>query len=350
VKASSARLADEKALASAEKGRVERAEAQLRDLKRELDAAHKARGEEETASKALRADLARRSQELALLNKSLDDLRTPSAGLRQALAARDAELAAAKAFREKWVAAEDRARLLEKSVRAGEQELAGARQTVATLQGEVGKARAVAESRFAGITLTGRRVIFLVDMSGSMELVDENTPSPEKWLEVRNTVLQLMRSLGNLEKFQVITFSSKIGFPLGKEGEWLDAKVPPAEVGKVLTAIKPKGGTNMHLALEAAFRYRTQGLDTVYLLSDGLPNLGPGLDRPSRELSEVERGTILGKFVRKVLRENWNRPLPGQARVRINTVGFFYESPDLGAFLWALSRENDGSFVGMSKP
>jgi hypothetical protein len=27
-----------------------------------------------------------------------------------------------------------------------------------------------------------------------------------------------------------------------------------------------------------------------------------------------------------------------------------FKSPDLGSFLWALSRENDGSFVGMSKP
>ena len=38
------------------------------------------------------------------------------------------------------------------------------------------------------------------------------------------------------------------------------------------------------------------------------------------------------------------------ARVRINTIGFFFESPDVGAFLWALARENDGSFVGMSRP
>ena len=40
----------------------------------------------------------------------------------------------------------------------------------------------------------------------------------------------------------------------------------------------------------------------------------------------------------------------GRPRVRINAVGFFYESPEVGAFLWALARENDGSFVGMSKP
>jgi hypothetical protein len=36
--------------------------------------------------------------------------------------------------------------------------------------------------------------------------------------------------------------------------------------------------------------------------------------------------------------------------VRVNAVGFYYESPDVGAFLWALTRENDGGFVGMSKP
>ena len=46
---------------------------------------------------------------------------------------------------------------------------------------------------------------------------------------------------------------------------------------------------------------------------------------------------------------SWNPPKAAD-RVRINAVGFFYESPDVGAFLWAMTRENDGSFVGMSKP
>ena len=52
----------------------------------------------------------------------------------------------------------------------------------------------------------------------------------------------------------------------------------------------------------------------------------------------------------KKLKSEWNRSYSGRPKVRINTVGFFYESPDVGAFLWALARENDGSFVGMSKP
>ena len=140
-----------------------------------------------------------------------------------------------------------------------------------------------------------------------------------------------------------------------------DAKLPeqpsrraagasPERIKQALSAVKPYGGTNMYAAFDAAFRYRAQDLDTVYLLSDGLPNQGEGLTTAQRELKEVEQAEILGKHVRKTLKNDWNRALVGRPRVRINSVGFFYESPDLGAFLWALARENEGSFVGMSRP
>jgi hypothetical protein len=107
----------------------------------------------------------------------------------------------------------------------------------------------------------------------------------------------------------------------------------------------------MHAAMDAAFRYRSMGLDTIYLLSDGLPNDGPGLTiEQANSLKETEREEILARYIRNEMRRSWNRDIPGQPKVRINTVGFFYESPDVGAFLWALARENDGGFVGMSKP
>jgi hypothetical protein len=59
---------------------------------------------------------------------------------------------------------------------------------------------------------------------------------------------------------------------------------------------------------------------------------------------------ILGKDVRDTLARSWNRAEPGRPKVRINAVGFYFDSVDVGAFLWALARDNDGSFVGMSKP
>src|SRR5207245_2334982 len=46
---------------------------------------------------------------------------------------------------------------------------------------DTARLQAAMEHRFAGIALTGEKVVFLVDTSGSMELVDENTPALHKW-------------------------------------------------------------------------------------------------------------------------------------------------------------------------
>jgi hypothetical protein len=121
-------------------------------------------------------------------------------------------------------------------------------------------------------------------------------------------------------------------------------------VREALLQIKPKDDTNMFAAFEKAFSLRATGLDTIYLFSDGLPTSGEGLTPAQENLSEQERGVILGKYVRDKITRSWNRADNGRPRVKIHSIGFYFDSPDLGAFLWSLSRENDGSFVGMSKP
>jgi hypothetical protein len=223
-----------------------------------------------------------------------------------------------------------------------------------SLTDQLAKLRLAADNRFAGIQLSGRRVVFLVDMSGSMKMVDEKTVAPDKWPTVASTVVKVMKSLPDLEKFQIIIFNEAASFPLGNAGDWIDfdAATSPDKAKQAILAVDPKGNTNLFAPFEAAFRLRARGLDTVYLLSDGLPNVGPGLSLADqqRQLTEEQKGEILGRYLRQTLAQNWNRPATGWAKVRINSIGFFYESPDLGAFLWALARENDGSFVGMSKP
>jgi predicted nucleic acid-binding Zn-ribbon protein len=270
-----------------------------------------------------------RRREAARLAKQIEDLQATRRALDADLAARGKELGAAR------------------------QVIEGLQTDRKLLRLEADRLRASVDNRFAGVTLTGKRVIFLVDMSGSMELVDENTPAPAKWQAVRDTLARVLRSMPDVEQFQVIVFAYGPRYLLGHAGEWLkyDPKTSADEVSKALAAIKPDGGTNMFSALEAAFTYRAKGLDTIYLLSDGLPNLGEPL-RPEqiRTMSETEKGEVLGKYIRRALKASWNPPIPGRARVRINAIGFFYESPDVGAFLWALARENDGSFVGMSTP
>src|SRR5262249_23886899 len=131
-----------------------------------------------------------------------------------------------------------------------------------------------------------------------------------------------------------------------------DPKTSVDRTVRALSAVKPAGSTNMYLAMEHAFRFQTVGLDTIYLVSDGLPNVGPGLTpEAAQRLPDTEREQVLSQHVRKTLATTWNPKTGGDgARVRINAIGFFFESPEAGALLWALARENDGSFVGMSKP
>jgi hypothetical protein len=209
------------------------------------------------------------------------------------------------------------------------------------------------EKRFAGIAMTGRSVVFLVDTSGSMEKSDSQTGAPMKWPTVCDTIARVMRSVPTMERYQVIVFAKDARWLLGG-GEWraYEGEKSVAEVREALGRIRPADGTNMHAGFDLAFGLRPRGLDTIYLFSDGLPNIGPGLTPAQAAmvppLEETRPAEIMGRFIRDKLRSTWNRP--GADRVRIHSIGFYYESPDLGAFLWALARENDGSFVGMSRP
>jgi von Willebrand factor type A domain len=249
---------------------------------------------------------------------------------------------------------------LEKDIKAERTKLDEANVTIIDLQGtkakladKVNKLQIETENKFAGIAMTGKNVVFLVDMSGSMDRTDENTLAPEKWGTVRDTVCKVMRSIPDLEKFQVILFSGKVRYLL-ESTDWIvyEKEKSIDRIHKAITAVKPAEDTNLYAGLEEAFKFRDKGLDTIYFFSDGLPTSGPGMT-PVQErtlTNDTERSTLLSRHIRRTLATTWNRPETGKPKVRINSVGFFYESPDVGAFLWALSRENDGSFVGMSRP
>src|SRR5262249_24539000 len=223
-------------------------------------------------------------------------------------------LADVRAYRSKLSAADMMAKTLEAKASGEKKALAEANRTIEMLQAEqktlrdqAQRAQAAVENRFEGIRLTGKRVIFLVDMSGSMELVDERTPGANKWVGVRETLAKIMRSLPELEKFQVLVFSANVNYLLGNAGHWFDfdSKTSVDKSVTALAATKPTGATNMYDAFETVFRFRAQGLDTVYLLSDGLPNAGAGLSQEqANTLKEVERSDILAKYIRNLLRTN----------------------------------------------
>lgn len=214
------------------------------------------------------------------------------------------------------------------------------------------KLRAESETRFAGVAMTGKKVVFVVDTSGSMKFLEGRKEAKDKWPGVVTTVGKVMRSLPDLEQFQVVVFDRTAKYLIGT-GEWQAYKgeATVKDVTEKLAAVDPGGDTNLYEAFDLAFKLRRTGLDTVYLFSDGLPTSGSTGLTPEQErgMSDEAKTSALAKHLRTTLKDSWNRPEDGR-RTRINAIGFFYESPEVGAFLWALARENDGSFVGMSKP
>jgi hypothetical protein len=272
---------------------------------------------------------------LRAIAKSAEDAKARAA----AMAKTGDELASAKA----------RARDLQKQLDDANANIIDLQGDKKKLADKVDRLRIESDNKFAGIAMTGKRVVFVVDMSGSMKLIDERTPAPGKWPAVVDAVGRVMRSIPDLEQYQVVTFSRKAQYLFG-DGGWRPYRATSVkEVSDALSTIEPVGDTNLYEAFDLAFRLKSSGLDTVYLFSDGLPTSGPGLTpEQDRTLGETQRTELLSRHLRKTLASSWNPP--GGRRVKINSVGFFYESPEVGAFLWALSRENDGAFVGMSRP
>ena len=66
-------------------------------------------------------------------------------------------------------------------------------------------------------------------------------------------------------------------------------------------------------------------------------------------MTQEQIGEVLGKDIRRKMKTDWNGALARQPPVRINTIGFFYENPDVGAFLGAGARTRAASSA-LSRP
>ncbi len=133
---------------------------------------------------------------------------------------------------------------------------------------------------FYGVRITSHRVIFIIDISGSM-----NEPMRSSYVgkvgESRIEVAkrELTKCIDGLDKnafFNLISFSSGVdrwldgGMAQSKDKDRTAAKTYVARLGA-------NGGTNLYGALEFAFA--DKDVDTIYIMSDGEPNQGEVFDQ-----------------------------------------------------------------------
>lgn len=158
---------------------------------------------------------------------------------------------------------------------------------------------------FFGTEVRSSRLVFVVDVSGSMKMADspETPDSPEavkkmtdeeprpELVRIERARRELKAAIENLQgwqRFNVLTFSDATK-------TWQPDLVPATDANKksaleFVAALKENGGTYTDDALKRAFDMRE--IDTIYFLSDGAPakkitNPGPQTEEHHRELMTV---------------------------------------------------------------
>ncbi|MEM8709878.1 MAG: VWA domain-containing protein, partial [Planctomycetota bacterium] len=125
---------------------------------------------------------------------------------------------------------------------------------------------------FYGIRIDSERLTFVVDTSGSML---EKAYTKETRLQVAQRELTgAIESLANGALFHVIAFA-EVPRPLSESPSTASDRTR-ARMIEAVGRLRAGGGTNVYRALQEAFA--VDGIDTVYLVSDGDPTVGRLVD------------------------------------------------------------------------
>lgn len=166
---------------------------------------------------------------------------------------------------------------------------------------------------YHGITTTSSRVVFVLDISGSMNeaastrYVDsagtvEKADGRSKFDVARKELIRTLKGLDKTDYFNIIVFNENVQ-------KWQEKLLPalPSNISLAiayLNKLEAIGGTNTFDSLEAAFhlggfgvqdRYYESKVDTVFLLTDGAPSEGRIVE-PDAILAELDRMNELRKI------------------------------------------------------
>ena len=177
-------------------------------------------------------------------------------------------------------------------------------------------------ARYYGFGVFTDRVVFVVDVSGSMNWSFHKTP---KRIEVaRRELARVIHELTPKSLFNVVVYSTKV-----KAWQPKEAEANPKNVSKALqwaerALADPDGDTHTFEALEDVFAHNPQ-FDTVFFLSDGWPSHG---DYTSNEgiIAAVrtwnrERGATLNTIALTL--ENVDRGHPQSSTAKLNEMKAF---------------------------
>ncbi len=203
---------------------------------------------------------------------------------------------------------------------------------------------------FFGMEVVAKNVVFLLDVSGSMEVVDDLPENPgdspggggtsvgpggekpqptpgqqESRQRIRRVQDELIRTIEKLPpdvRFNIITFNHEIHAMW--KGVMTASSRRKREAIQYVRKFSAQGETWTDHALRKAFG--ADSLRVIFLLSDGAPR---------RDNKLLDTTPIL----------RWVKEANRFRRVRINTVGFEQAGKKLRAFMGLLAKQNNGQYI-----
>lgn len=193
---------------------------------------------------------------------------------------------------------------------------------------------------YYGITTRSKRILYVLDISGSMQKASGKDGKSTKIEEAKKELMRSVRSLDAGSAFTIYAFHDTVS-------KWKPALVKASAAAKDEAAawiakLGAAAWTNTYAALEEAIRASAadprnnmgedyaQAADTIFLLTDGSPTAPGGGLRDAKGNLEWQR-------VLAAVRE-WNR----EKRVVLHCIGVGPEV--MTDFLSPLARENGGEY------
>lgn len=157
-----------------------------------------------------------------------------------------------------------------------------------------------AAAGFVGIPVEGSRVVFIMDLSGSMDWPMNDGGGKMRRIDyAKRELLKAVEGLSPNAMFNLITFNGD-----DKAESWHKKLVEAnkrnkASFKKFVEKLKPLGGTNLWSGMESALNIKTlvygnnyeTTVDEIFLLSDGAPSVGDVQDPVEilRLIAEINR-------------------------------------------------------------
>ena len=187
---------------------------------------------------------------------------------------------------------------------------------------EIRRLKQITNVKFFGIRIVSQRVIFIIDVSGSMlETMRTQYVGGKSSTRIDVAKEELAKCIDGLDRgalFNIITFSSGVETWL-EDGVAGSNEASRDEARDYIGRLGAGGATNLYDSLEMAFQ--DPEVDTIFVLSDGEPTAG----------AETDIGTI------RAHTSAWNE----RRGIQINTIGI---GGDFQVLEW-LAEDSGGTHI-----